>query len=436
MGHLVGKDVFRKLGSKIDGLEMRAPWNDKLYAVLKELYTADEADVVVKMPYGLANFKEVQRATGYSEAELHKVLDSLTAKGLVMDIWANNDYQYCISPMIVGIFEFTMMRMGQADSKVWAKVLYDYMEGDGTWLGGNYTKDSLIAPLRTLPHEDAIKPEEYCEVLDYEKASSLIASANKFAIALCSCRHEKQHVGELKCSTPLEKCSQFGYAAEVMIRHKMAREVSRSEMEDNFAESKALGLVLNADNTQRNGKFICHCCKCCCNTMLGVTKHGYPNSVVTSNYLSEINDTACNGCGKCSKACPVNAIELVHDEDPTTKRKQAARVDTALCLGCGVCALQCPTKACKLTHRGQRVIHPETTFERIILQCLDRGTLQNQLFANPQRIDHKFMRAFFGAFLNLPPVKKALLSDTLRSSFLGAMRTGVRKQGKGWVLDL
>ena len=276
MGHLVGKDVFRKLGSKIDGLEMRAPWNDKLYAVLKELYTADEADVVVKMPYGLANFKEVQRATGYREAELHKVLDSLTAKGLVMDIWANNDYQYCISPMIVGIFEFTMMRMGQADSKVWAKVLYDYMEGDGTWLGGNYTKDSRIAPLRTLPHEDAIKPEEYCEVLDYEKASSLIASANKFAIALCSCRHEKQHVGELKCSTPLEKCSQFGYAAEVMIRHKMAREVSRSEMEDNFAESKALGLVLNADNTQRNGKFICHCCKCCCNTMLGVTSTDIP----------------------------------------------------------------------------------------------------------------------------------------------------------------
>jgi hypothetical protein len=46
------------------------------------------------------------------------------------------------------------------------------------------------------------------------------------------------------------------------------------------------------------------------------------------------------------------------------------------------------------------------------------------------------MRAFVGAFLKLPPVKKALLSDRLRSSFLNAMKDGVRRQGKEWVLDL
>jgi hypothetical protein len=82
------------------------------------------------------------------------------------------------------------------------------------------------------------------------------------------------------------------------------------------------------------------------------------------------------------------------------------------------------------------VIPPETTFERIMLQCLEKGTLQNQIFADPQRIDHKFMRAFVGAFLKLSPVKKALLSDRLRSSFLHAMEAGVRKQGKGWVLEM
>ena len=61
MGHLVGKDIFRSLGSKIDGLEMRTPWNDKLYAVLKELYSAEEADVVVRMPYGLSSSKNRKR---------------------------------------------------------------------------------------------------------------------------------------------------------------------------------------------------------------------------------------------------------------------------------------------------------------------------------------------------------------------------------------
>jgi hypothetical protein len=40
---------------------MRTPWNDKLYAVLKELYSAEEADVVVRMPYGLSSSKNWKR---------------------------------------------------------------------------------------------------------------------------------------------------------------------------------------------------------------------------------------------------------------------------------------------------------------------------------------------------------------------------------------
>jgi len=46
------------------------------------------------------------------------------------------------------------------------------------------------------------------------------------------------------------------------------------------------------------------------------------------------------------------------------------------------------------------------------------------------------MRAFVGAFLRFPPVKKALLSDRLRSRFLAAMKDGVVRQGKGWVLEM
>jgi hypothetical protein len=46
------------------------------------------------------------------------------------------------------------------------------------------------------------------------------------------------------------------------------------------------------------------------------------------------------------------------------------------------------------------------------------------------------MRAFVGGFLKLTPVKRALMSDGLRSRFLAAMKDGVEKQGKGWVLDI
>ncbi len=71
-----------------------------------------------------------------------------------------------------------------------------------------------------------------------------------------------------------------------------------------------------------------------------------------------------------------------------------------------------------------------------MLQCLERGTLHNQIFADPQSINEKFMRAFVGGFLKLPPVKKALMSDKLRSKFLAAMKEGVKKQGKEWLFEI
>jgi formate hydrogenlyase subunit 6/NADH:ubiquinone oxidoreductase subunit I len=435
MGHLVGKDLFRKLGRKIDGLETRAPWNDKLYAILKELYTEEEADVVIKMPYGLSTLEEVEKATGYEKTRLRRILDGLAAKGLVADVWVHGAYRYILSPMVIGIFEYTMMRMGpNVKSKEWAKLLHEYM--DGSYFEPSWGEGKQFPIFRALPHEDAIMQSEFTEVLDYEKASALIAGADKFAIGLCSCRHEKMHLGEKKCDVPLETCSQFGYWADFMIRNNLAREVTRNEMEENFARSKEMGLVLTSDNVRENMSFVCHCCKCCCEVLLCVSKYGYPNILVTSSYIAGINDDICIGCGKCSRACPINAISMCAEENTEAKRKMRPRVDTSICLGCGVCALKCPKGACRLSKRGQRVIHPETSFERIMLECLENGTLQNQIFNDPNRVDQKFMRAFVGAFLRLPPVKKALLSDKMRSGFLNAMKDGVRKQGKGWILDM
>jgi L-iditol 2-dehydrogenase len=84
------------------------------------------------------------------------------------------------------------------------------------------------------------------EILDYEKATAIVDRSQRFALGICSCRHEKQHAGARGCRTPLEVCSTFGIAADYMIRHKLAREVSQSEMRDNFARSRELGLVFCA----------------------------------------------------------------------------------------------------------------------------------------------------------------------------------------------
>jgi ferredoxin len=243
-------------------------------------------------------------------------------------------------------------------------------------------------------------------------------------------------VGEKECDVPLEKCSSFGYAADYMARNNMAREVSRLEMLENLAQSREMKLVLCADNIKKNVTFMCHCCKDCCTVLEGISKFGYPNAVVTSSFVAKNDLDVCLGCGKCAKACPIDAIEMVPIENPQTKKTKDAVIDASICLGCGVCSLHCDNGAVSLVKREQRVLHPETTFERIILQSLERGTLQNQLFDDPQSIGHKFMRGVVGGFLRLPPVKATLMSDTLRSSFLNVMKRGVEKQGKSWLLEM
>jgi formate hydrogenlyase subunit 6/NADH:ubiquinone oxidoreductase subunit I len=255
-------------------------------------------------------------------------------------------------------------------------------------------------------------------------------------VGLCSCRHEKHHLGEKTCQTPLDTCSTFGPAADFMVRNGLAREVSKTEMLENVARSREMGLVLNADNVRRNASFMCHCCSCCCTVLLGITKHGYPNAVVTSSYIAHSDRQLCKGCGTCTRRCPIKALPRVADPDPRFAKHGRPQVDESLCIGCGVCAVKCKSGAMKLHKRAQRVFHPETMFERTILRCLERGTLQNQLFDNPGSKSQAFLRGVVGGFLRLTPVKRALMSDALRSQFLAAMRGGAAKQGKQRLSEL
>ncbi|NJD19201.1 MAG: 4Fe-4S dicluster domain-containing protein [Gemmatimonadetes bacterium] len=436
MGHLVGKDVYRELGRKLDGTPTRTPWNDQLRAILEELYTPEDARLVASMPNGFSTIARLEKVTGIPRAELERRLESRCPRGLVMDVCVRGEFYYALSPMVIGIFEYTMMRTGGTlPSDRWAKLFHEYLE-EGSFYRANFGHGERVSIMRAVPHDGSILPEEYVEVLDYEKAAEFVDRSDRFAIGICSCRHEHEHTGDRKCKAPLETCSTFGaLSVDFMVRNGLAREVSKAEMMDNLERSRDLGLVLNADNVQRNVKFMCHCCGCCCNVLRGITCHGYANAVVTSNYVAASAPDRCIGCGICSRRCPIQAITRVPDPDPKYRKFGRPVVDESLCIGCGVCTLRCKPGAMRLHHRKQRVLHPETTFERIILASLERGTLQNQLFDDPSSLTLAFARACLGGFLRLPPVKRALMSDALRSRFLGALKDAAVRQGKGAMVE-
>jgi ferredoxin len=437
MGHLVSKDVYGRLADKLDNLHVRAPWNDAFHAILTELVSPDEAELIVRMPFLMSSLCRIAKITRMSPDELRPVLEGLCDKGFVMDLRLDGEYRYMPNPMFVGFFEFTMMRtQGDLNVKVWSDLFHQYMS-EGAPYRANFDSNTKVSIARAVPHEESIG--DHVEVLDYEKAEHLIDEAGSYGVGYCSCRHKKEHAEGDRCDVPLETCTTLGHGADYLASHGMSRKIDKAEALDVFARSKELGLVFCADNVQQRPLFVCHCCGCCCGIMDGVNVHGLTNTLVTSTLIAEVDADECNGCNLCVKACPVQAIELKPHPGAGNgegKKKKLASVDNSFCVGCGVCGLKCSTGAIKLFKRKQRVIHPENTFERVILQCLERGTLQNQLFDDPQSLTHRVMRPLVGGFLQLDSVKKALMSDTLRSRFLNAAASGVTFLGKGYIHKL
>lgn len=418
MGHRPFKEAYQQLGARLDSLSVRTPWSETFHEILRELYSVDEAKLIVAMPFRPSSVERISRLSGYPPSRLEPMLDRLCKKGLTVDLWDGKQYRYVVSPLVVGIFEFTMMRTDPGlDRKKISRLFSRYLMEEEAFGAANFTGDLQVSVMRALPYEETLPDLPDVEILDYEKASAIIDEHDCFSVGICSCRHEKFHLGRMRCDVPLETCTSFGNAARYLVRNNLAREISRSEMLDILARSKDSAFTLCADNVRDSVGFICHCCSCCCNLLEGIREKGYDRALTTSNWLADCDMDNCRGCGKCAKACPIDAVAM-QAAPGKNENNQVPKVDDELCLGCGACILRCDSRAMHLNPREQRVLHPATSFERIILQCLERGTLQNLVFDEPNSKSHRFFRGLVGGFLRLSPVKKALMGDQLRSRFL------------------
>ena len=67
MGHLAGKEIYQQLG--LDNLPFRISKSKELYSILRSLYTADEAELIVKMPFGLSTDDQIGKIMGSKNIE-------------------------------------------------------------------------------------------------------------------------------------------------------------------------------------------------------------------------------------------------------------------------------------------------------------------------------------------------------------------------------
>ncbi|NPE09736.1 MAG: 4Fe-4S binding protein [Asgard group archaeon] len=425
MGHKKGheKNSYLQLQQRLDRSPQGTPSSKALFEILQVLFTEEEAHYVSLLPINFMTAEKAAKIWKVSREEAAETLDTLAGKGLLLDGCQDEKRSYILAPPMAGFFEFSLMRTdGKFDRKILSELYYQYLNEEDDFLFAIFATDTPID--RVFVQEETIRPEDYSEVLDYERASKVIETAECITVGTCYCRHKMEHKGKA-CDQPQDVCLTFNGAAKSLSKHGIAKEISKKEAMEILDRVVELGLVQIGDNVQNQVAWICNCCGCCCEAILAYKRLGY-NPGIYSNFKPEMISENCNGCNICVKKCPVDAIE-VHIEE---SGKKYAIVDYSRCFGCGVCARSCKRDAIEMIRRENLMHTPKDAFERIVRMAIDTGKLQNLLFDNQHLWTNKMLQRFVGILLNLGPIRRVLADEQLQSKFISYTRRLALKRAK------
>ena len=421
MGHSASQSAYQRLTERLNRFPQGAPPSKLLTKILMVLFEEKDAERVSLLPIKPFTARRAARIWQVSDSASRKVLDGLAQKALLVDFEIAGDMYYVLPPPMAGFFEFSMMRIrDDIDQKLLSELFYQYLNVEEDFVRELFTRGQTQLG-RAFVHEPVLSAENALHVLDFERASSVIENATHRGISMCYCRHKMMHKGRA-CDAPMHICMTFNTSAESLIRHGHARAVDVTEGLDLLGKAHESNLIQFGENVRQRVNFICNCCGCCCEAMIAARRFAVMSPIHTTNFLPEVREDTCTGCGKCVALCPVEAMTLVSANDPHRPKRKVARVDEDRCLGCGICVRAC-TKSGSLflVARSQRVITPLNGTHRAIVMALERGKLQHLIFDNRVLWHHRALAAVLGAILRLPPIDRALATQQVKSRYLEAL---------------
>ncbi len=407
-----------RLEERINRFPQGAPPSETLYMILSLLFSEREAGLVAQLPIKPFTAKTASRIWKLSEAETHAILETLASRAILLDSDHNGVQEYILPPPMAGFLEFSMMRTrGDIDQKLLAELYYQYLNVEEDFVKELFFSTETRLG-RVFVQEPVLTTENAVHVLDFERASHYIETAQHIGVSMCYCRHKAQHVGKA-CDAPMDICLTFNGTADSLIRHQYARRVDSVEGLELLHQAYEHNLVQCGENVRQHVSFICNCCGCCCEALVAARKFGMLHPVVTTAFIPEVDQTSCTGCGLCARACPISAMEMAETDLSTGgQAPRRAKLHEETCLGCGVCVRTCPKQCITLRRRTERIITPVNSVHRIVMMAIEKGTLQELIFDNQAFASHRAMAAVLSVVLKLPPLKRAMASKQMKSVYL------------------
>jgi len=371
-------EIYNKAGNIIIKAGMLPfPITDTLKELLKILYTREELEFIIRTfkRKKSQTIDELIKSSNMDKEDIIRIIEPLTDKGAVFKSTSSSGLVIyrLLPPIFIGIFEyFLMKKITYSEEEKKVAILFEKLfEEIRDIIQDKYEMFmpafSTVPPIdRTIPilktnvgkdikieiNQEIDSPEEM--ILPKQDIAEIIKSFEDIAVGHCFCRQHQDLLGHsCEFNAPREVCFTLGKSARFTSEHGFARMITQEEALKLIEDAAEAGLVHKVYHPQGNiskeETSICNCCKDCCGTF-NLWKKGTMPMINWSNYLSNIDQDLCVGCGTCVERCPTDAIKL-NDEGKAERNPD-------ICIGCGVCAHFCPENAISLLEGVRKVFVP------------------------------------------------------------------------------
>lgn len=284
-------------------------WDDPEYVILEAGVTDEMADVGLCLgSYEKKTAAEVAAMLGKSEEYCHEQLMKLAVYGACFVNNIDGVDTFWTETWIPGTMEMIVNNMDVVNKyPIVGYAMEAYGRVRGPMSSGSFPIG--VGLMRVIPIQSAIDGES--RKVGYEEISSYLDENDLFSVSNCSCRTDREVMGEGCGHLKEDMCIQMGHAAEYYIRTGRGRQITREEAYDILKRAEENGLMHEIPNTDGPGKThaICNCCGCGCLSLR--TAAMFKNvDMVRSNYTAQIDTKNCVACGQCVENCPVNALKL------------------------------------------------------------------------------------------------------------------------------